>query len=402
MDIGVPTSFIVSGFTLAVAAGLLLLSWSQHRQTTALALWGAAFAMGAVAALLIAERNRIPDIWSIVLANAVLAGAYGMMWNGARRFEGRSPSVVAGMAGLVAWLMACALPIFYATPTARAVLMTSIGMAYTLLTVHEFWRARSVGLMSRWPVIVLLTLHAAALPTRIPLVSSLTGTEPAQTNLLTFVLFETVLLSMAGAYLFVSLVKESIASTYQKAASVDPLTGVANRRAFLQQGGDVVQHASIERRPVALLLFDLDRFKTINDAHGHAAGDLVLMDFCAIATAQLRPTDLFARLGGEEFACLLPDTTIANAIAIGERIRRAFAAAVYDAGGTPFAATVSIGLASVAAEQCDLSSLLVSADRALYRAKSEGRDRMIAGENYGFGSGEPIAQSRSKAPLGLG
>jgi diguanylate cyclase (GGDEF)-like protein len=399
MDIGVPTSFIVSGFTLAVAGGLLLLSWFQHRQTTALALWGAAFAMGAVAAILIAERNKIPDIWSILLANAVLAAAYGMMWNGARRFEGRPPSVVAGMAGLVAWLTACAVPLFYATPTARAVLMTSIGIAYTLLTAHEFWRTRSVGLMSRWPVIILLTLHAATLPARIPLVSSLTGTEPAHSNLLTFVLFETMLLGMAGAYLFVSLVKESVASIYRRDASVDPLTGVANRRAFLQQGGDVVQQASIERRPVALLLFDLDRFKTINDAHGHAAGDLVLIDFCAIATAQLRPTDLFARLGGEEFACLLPDTTIANAIAIGERIRRAFAAAVHDAGGTAFGATVSIGLASMAAERCDLSSLLVSADRALYRAKAEGRDRMIAGENYGFGSAEPTARRAHRGPV---
>jgi predicted signal transduction protein with EAL and GGDEF domain len=252
MDFGLPM-FVLSGFTLAVAGGLLFLSYSQHRNSTALALWGVAFAMGAVATILIAERHRIPDIWSIVLANTVLASAYGIMWNGARSFEGRSPSVIAWAIGAVAWLTACAFPTFYATPTARAVLMVSIGMTYTMLTVREFWRARSDRLMSRWPVIILLTLHAASLPARIPLVDALSGTEPAPPVLLSFVLLETVLLSMAGAYLFASLVKERVASVFRTAASVDPLTGVGNRRAFLEQGARIVHRASTERHPITLL-----------------------------------------------------------------------------------------------------------------------------------------------------
>ena len=384
--------FVLSSFTLAVAGGLLLLSWSQHRNTTALALWGAAFAMAALAALLIAERNQIADVWSILLANTVLAAAYGIMWNGARCFEGRSPSVIAWAAGAALWVTACAFPMFYATPTARAVLMTGIGMTYTMLTVYEFWRARSDGLMSRWPAIILLTLHAATLPTRIPLVAALGGAEPAPAGLMTFVLFETVLLSMAGAYLFASLVKERIASAFRRDAFVDPLTGVANRRAFLEQGGRMVQRASMERRPITLLLFDLDRFKGINDAHGHAAGDAVLVGFCDIAAAQLRPTDLFARLGGEEFACLLPDTTSANAVAVGERVRQAFAAAVHNSGEKSFVATVSVGVATAAAEWCDLPSLLVSADRALYRAKATGRDRIVTEEQPHRVVRERIAQ----------
>jgi len=375
MDFGLPM-FVLSGFTLAVAGGLMFLSYSHDRNSAALALWGIAFAMGAFATILIAERNRIPDIFSILLANTVLAAAYGIMWNGARSFEGRSPSGIAWAIGAAAWMAACAVPIFYATPTARAVLMVSVGMTYTMLTVRELWRARSDGLMSRWPVIILLTLHAASLPARIPLASTLTGTEPAHPMLLLFVLFETVLLSIAGAYLFASLVKERVASVFRKAASIDPLTGVANRRAFLEQGARIVQRASTERQPITLLLFDLDRFKSINDAHGHAAGDAVLIEFCQIATAQLRPMDLFARLGGEEFACLLPNTATANAVAVGERVRQAFAAAVHSSGEKSFVATVSVGLATAAAEWCDLPSLLVSADRALYRAKEKGRNRV--------------------------
>jgi len=394
MDFGLPM-FVLSGFTLAVAGGLLFLSYSHDRNSTALALWGIAFAMGAFATILIAERNRIPDIFSILLANTVLAAAYGIMWNGARSFEGRSPSGIAWAIGAAAWMAACAVPIFYATPTARAVLMVSVGMTYTMLTVRELWRARSDGLMSRWPVIILLTLHAASLPARIPLASTLTGTEPAHPMLLLFVLFETVLLSIAGAYLFASLVKERVASVFRKAASIDPLTGVANRRAFLEQGARIVQRASTERQPITLLLFDLDRFKSINDAHGHAAGDAVLIEFCQIATAQLRPMDLFARLGGEEFACLLPNTATANAVAVGERVRQAFAAAVHSSGEMSFVATVSVGLATAAAEWCDLPSLLVSADRALYRAKATGRDRIVAEEQATLGARERIAKRAS-------
>jgi len=394
MDFGLPM-FVLSGFTLAVAGGLLFLSYSHDRNSTALALWGIAFAMGAFATILIAERNRIPDIFSILLANTVLAAAYGIMWNGARSFEGRSPSGIAWAIGAAAWMAACAVPIFYATPTARAVLMVSVGMTYTMLTVRELWRARSDGLMSRWPVIILLTLHAASLPARIPLASTLTGTEPAHPMLLLFVLFETMLLSIAGAYLFASLVKERVASVFRKAASIDPLTGVANRRAFLEQGARIVQRASTERQPITLLLFDLDRFKSINDAHGHAAGDAVLIEFCQIATAQLRPMDLFARLGGEEFACLLPNTPTANAVAVGERVRQAFAAAVHSSGEKSFVATVSVGLATAAAEWCDLPSLLVSADRALYRAKATGRDRIVAEEQATLGARERIARRAS-------
>jgi diguanylate cyclase (GGDEF)-like protein len=394
-----PASLFVSAFTLVVASVLLLMSWMQQRKLTPLAIWGASFTMGAVAIFLIAERTRIPDFLSILAANTILAGAYGMMWTGARKFEGRNPLVVAAIVGIAAWLIACAIPAFYATPTARASLMAAIGIVYTLLTAYEFWSGRGDGLLYRWPIIVLLTLHAATLPARIPLVGALTGTQPAQAGLLTFVLFESILLSMAGAYLFAMLVKERLAGAYKTAAFVDPLTGVANRRAFLQQGGRLVQRASIERRPIALLLFDLDRFKGINDAFGHAAGDAVLLDFCKLAAEQLRPTDLFARIGGEEFACLLPDMIPKDAWSVAERIRQAFAARVQHSGDQSFSATVSVGLALAAADRSDLPSLLVSADRALYRAKKEGRNRVAAEGCTGNVTPEPVASASTSAQL---
>jgi diguanylate cyclase (GGDEF)-like protein len=382
MDIGLPAAIIIAGFTFAAAAMLLLLSWFQRRDLTALGIWGFAFAVGAVAVALIGARGHIPDVLSIIFANTLLAIAYGMMWNGARLFEKRQALVVESMLGALVWLIAMLVPSLYGWPVARASIMMTIAISYTLLTAWELWRSRGDNLHSRWPAIALLLMHAAALPTRVPLVGEwAAGTHPAHTNLILFVMFESIPLAVAGAYLFGSLVRERIAVLYEHAASIDPLTGVANRRAFLHQGGRLVQRAATEGRQVSLLLFDLDHFKSINDEYGHAAGDCVLKSFCSVATAQLRPADLFGRIGGEEFACVLVDVGAKDAAFIAERVRFAFEGTTHHNGEHSFGATVSAGLAVSAEQFSDLPSLMVIADRALYRAKKNGRNLVVEEES---------------------
>ena len=186
-------------------------------------------------------------------------------------------------------------------------MMAAIAIVYALLTVRELWRGRGDGLW-RWPIMLLLLAHAAAVPIRIPLVGSLVGHYPIHPELLTFALFEALFLCICAAYLFVSLVKDRIAARHQNVSLIDPLTGVANRRGFLQAGERLMIRTRFTNRPAALLTFDLDRFKSINDKFGHPAGDTALVTFCQLATSQLRPNDLFGRMGGEEFASLLPDT----------------------------------------------------------------------------------------------
>lgn len=381
MDLDLPTTAVILAFSLAVASALLLLSWLQHRTRPALGLWGVAFALGCIAIGLIGARGQIPDFLSIVVANAMLALAYGVMWSAARKFDGRPLLVAASVAGAAIWLAAMLIPAWYASPAARASLIMLVGIVYTLLAAYELWRARDDGLASRWLAVALLVMHAASLPLRVPLVAGWVGASPARAHLLTFILFASMLPAMAGAYLFGSLVREKIASGYKRAASVDPLTGVANRRAFLQQGGRLLQRARADGIVLSLLLFDLDQFKTINDEFGHAAGDAVLVTFCRITTAQLRPGDLFGRIGGEEFACLLIGASAADAAIVAERIRFAFEAAEHASGQHSFGATVSVGLAAGSNEHPDLPSLLLSADRALYRAKKDGRNRVVEEES---------------------
>ncbi len=376
MSLDLPTSMQIAAFTLFVAGALLLLSWLHQRSDQPLAQWGAAFFLGAVAVALIAARGHIPDGWSIFLANAFLAAAYGIMWKGVRTFEGRPSPPVFVFAGVLAWMLACTFPAFYAVATARAALMMAIGMTYTLLAVVELWRGRSDGLVYRWPIMIVLTVHALTLPLRVPLAPSLGAVRPAHVDLLAFVMFESILFCMCAAYFFGSISKERVAQRYKQSSLLDPLTGVPNRRAFLQQAARIIERSGISRQPVALLLFDLDRFKSVNDQYGHAAGDEALVAFCRVATDQLRPTDLLARLGGEEFACLLPGASRGDALAIAERVRGAFEATTHDAGEVPFKVTVSVGLTVADGADMDLPSLLVTADRALYRAKQQGRNRV--------------------------
>ena len=379
MVLDLPTLFIITVFVSAVAGLMLLLSWLQNRNVQALALWGAAFIMGSVGVALVFARSDVPDVWSIAIANAIVAAAYGTMWSGVRSFEGHPISVPLMLAGAAIWLLACQIESFYAAPIARASLMSAIVIAYSALSSWELWRGRAEGLMSRWPIIVLLLVHAAIFLVRIPLAGSVPiamSSHEIHIDWWTFVVFETVFFSISIAYLFGGITRERIVLWHQHASLIDPLTGVSNRRAFLERGEKLLRRSRFDRRPAALLLMDLDKFKTVNDTRGHHAGDQILIAFCGVAEAAIRPGDLFGRLGGEEFACLLPGSPLDGGLDVAERIRRNFEATSLTIGGDTLSATVSIGVAISADQNKDLAALIMEADRALYRAKANGRNRV--------------------------
>jgi diguanylate cyclase (GGDEF)-like protein len=370
------TLLAISVFTPAVAGCLLLLSWLQDRRVVALGVWGFGFITASVATtLIIVLRGTIPDFWSIIVGNALLAAAYGILWCGARKLNGMHVSVPLALAGVLLWLVACSIGPIYARPEARAAVMAAIGICYMLLAVYELWRGRGDGVW-RWPIMALLLAHAASIPVHIPVAGAWKHPDPADVDLITFMIFEAAFVSMCAAYLFGSLVKDRIAARYQQAALTDPLTGVANRREFLQTGERLLMRTRFSHQPTALLMFDLDCFKSINDKFGHGAGDEVLVAFCRLATAHLRANDLFARIGGEEFAILLPDTTRQDALWLAERIRAAVETASHTVGDHAIRATVSAGVALSNDATADLAGLLKAADQTLYRAKEAGRNRV--------------------------
>jgi diguanylate cyclase (GGDEF)-like protein len=135
--------------------------------------------------------------------------------------------------------------------------------------------------------------------------------------------------------------------------------------------------------PLSCLLFDIDHFKRVNDAHGHDVGDRVLIAICMAVQAMLRPADTLARYGGEEFVVLLPDTDVVQARYAGERIRKAMQDMPVPAPGldTPLRVTVSVGVATLSVLNADADALFKAADTAMYQAKEGGRNRVVvAGE----------------------
>ncbi|OOG49073.1 GGDEF domain-containing protein [Rhodanobacter sp. C01] len=165
---------------------------------------------------------------------------------------------------------------------------------------------------------------------------------------------------------------------FMKLARRDGLTGIFNRQHFLNEAGLQLQYCRKSSRGACLVLIDLDHFKTVNDTHGHAVGDRVLQRAVEACKAHLRSTDIFGRLGGEEFGILLPEYTLEQVLGRAEQIRLAIAtaAAGEDAPGIPVSA--SFGVSSVVHSGYELRQLLIHADEALYRAKREGRNRVSA------------------------
>jgi diguanylate cyclase (GGDEF)-like protein len=162
-------------------------------------------------------------------------------------------------------------------------------------------------------------------------------------------------------------------------AATDPLTGVGNRRQFIARMGAEIARADRNGTPLSLLSLDLDHFKTINDKYGHPGGDAVLCGFSQKCVEAIRPYDIVARVGGEEFMVLLPGATLAAARVVGERLRTAIAGNAFEVGKpAPIKVTISIGVSEFGRDGDTLDSFLGVADQRLYRAKHEGRNCVIA------------------------
>ena len=162
----------------------------------------------------------------------------------------------------------------------------------------------------------------------------------------------------------------------ERLASTDELTGLNNRRAFFELGAQVFKQAKRSGRPISIIMFDVDRFKQINDQHGHDIGDETLRALAACVQPLLRAGDIVGRLGGEEFAVILPETDLAAASTVAERLRTAIAAMRLPTAIPAIRCTCSFGVATSTDGALDLEALLRHADKALLRAKRAGRNRI--------------------------
>ncbi len=162
-------------------------------------------------------------------------------------------------------------------------------------------------------------------------------------------------------------------------AITDALTSLFNRRYLESHLATLVDQAATRGKPLAVLVLDIDYFKSINDTYGHDAGDDVLRDFALRIKRSIRGIDLACRSGGEEFVIVMPETDMAVAAMVAERLRRRIAAEPFaiEHGARSIPVTISIGIAALRGREDTAASILKRADQALYRAKRDGRNRVV-------------------------
>jgi diguanylate cyclase (GGDEF)-like protein len=402
MTLDVHTLFLVTIYVEAILGLLLLFVWAQNMALRAVCWWGFAHMVRLVSIGLFSMYEAVPNLISIDFANALLFTAFAVTWTGARVFDGRPVEPVYLVTGAVVWLLICRLPILAEDVNLRALIASGIIAGYTWLTAYEFWRGRDEPLVSRWPAIILLFTHGALFLLRTPMVAllpSLVSDSVFSSVWMTVLSFEALLLTISDAFILLAIAKERTELRHRTAAMVDPLTGVANRRSFLQDAALIAKRHIGNPRPTAVLLIDLDHFKSINDRSGHAVGDSVLAIFAEAARKSMRGSDLIGRMGGEEFAAILVETSRDKASEVAERIRASFAHMAQEVDGHRVEATVSIGLVHCLERTLDIADLLTRADHALYYAKERGRNRIETAANPVRGGQEGVPSPRSAAAI---
>ncbi len=381
MYLDIPTLFLVSSCIAGLLGLFLFFAWSQDRNIRALAWWGAAYMLGGLGvALWIAEAAIGSQPLSFGLSNALLFAACGTIWNGARLFYARKVRPFALSLGAILWIVACQIPEFAQSGIARIVLSSLIVSAYTFATAREVWTDRRKRSRSRGAAICIPLLHGLVFLPPIPL-AVMRGGEGAllSSGWIAVFTLETLLYVVGTAFIALMMAKERAESLHKVAAATDPLTKLLNRRGFLELSELMISRAARKQGPVSVMMFDLDHFKSINDRFGHAIGDAALCIFADTLQSTMRESDVFARLGGEEFVALLPGTAEEAAIA-AERVRAAFEANGAIVAGHRMDATVSIGVAEASGQDCSIERMLARADAALYAAKQAGRNRVLCAD----------------------
>jgi len=340
--------------------------------------WGLSNILIGLGLIGVGLRGIIPDILSIPLANTVSWIGYLLILFGVRSFAGRPARLP-----LYLLAVAAALPLFlWNEPDGfvkRVVLVAVLVMACDMLLVREgllLWRRERLASGAILAALFAPTVVLFAIRGHLAATGQL-GTElfPANDANQWVAATGTAFLLLRGSALLL-LAAERNRNTLVAIAQHDPLTGAMNRSGLERAMARIATDAGKRPGRLTLLLIDIDHFKSLNDTHGHAAGDRILQLFAEAARSELRASDVLARHGGDEFVALLPHMSTRDAVRVANRIRSAFGRALAGRDGVTLQPTLSIGAAEGNAASNELEALLEQADEALYRSKRLGRDRV--------------------------
>ncbi len=349
--------------------------------------WAASALMTGVSLLVFVEAAQTGSEPLRALANLCVVSGILLMERGVRHFVGRPVPVwpyllVLAAVAVVSWL-GLARPDLGAVRV--AFVSFSIGIACAAIAWYTDRYARgTLGLpYGRWLALPLL-LGALVFAVRGARAVAAPGTVVAELEASTSLNVGSAIVFLVTGLVFhlslVALVGVRLMAKLQRLSRSDGLTGLYNRRTIEELVHDEARRAVRNFRPFAVLMIDADHFKSINDRHGHAAGDDALRHLATVLRAQMRDVDRVGRFGGEEFVALLPGTSAAEALSAAERLREALLRRGWSWNGDACGLTVSIGVAAWRGPNDTVDELLKRADAALYRAKALGRNRHEGGE----------------------
>jgi len=390
--LNVPTiwvTIIINFLSMGLVWAYVMRSYPKF---TAAKFWAAASLVAALGAGITMLRGSMDPRFPLVIGGGLLVFACGIAAMGVRRFyeidiQWRAAVMIAAASciGLYVFLVLDDnMPMrMVAYSLGQSV---SIGMTLPLLLRRQESRDNPGARLAGYVGLLIIGVHIARSIWALPIiggdmtVTNFTGVQAA-------LILAQVFLGMAWNFGFMLMAMDRLRNEVADLALVDDLTGVANRRHLIQRLTEECARSERSGEPFALLVIDLDGFKSINDTHGHAAGDACLQHFTLMAQTRLRPGDLLARTGGDEFCIVLPSSSLREGIMIARRVLEVCRQDAEGCTGLDIPIGVSIGVAEwTEAIGRFPESLIAAADEALYAAKKEGKNRYAA-----YGDAPPLA-----------
>lgn len=372
------TLMLCSMLVTATCGALFLLEALRRREIASNLWWGIGFICSTTSLLFYIASSAPGLAWFGPVGNGFVVATMSFIWVGARSFNGRPAAVIPALIGPCLIVAATLLASHPLKAWSGAVPFFFVFSFYSLMTGFEFWRgsanryrnARILAVTSSFNGLYYAARGAVLWLTspEHPFFDAYFGSKVAT--------IEVMLLILISSFSLIALGREQSEAALRRAATHDSLTDVLNRREFMLRAEHALQKTANALAPSTVMIIDLDRFKKINDTHGHPVGDQVLVQFAAIARSLIRSTDLLCRYGGEEFVIFLPGVSGPRASEIAEQIRVRCAENVMTTERGSLRPTVSIGVASSPHSGDALDRVIVAADEALYRAKAAGRNQV--------------------------
>ncbi|WP_205620067.1 GGDEF domain-containing protein, partial [Fundidesulfovibrio putealis] len=322
-------------------------------------------------------------VWAVVVGSTLMAAGISLQFTGIRQFSGKPSHWRVALALCV---LVCLLNVWFRVihpePSARAManaVLFTVG--YVACARELLIRIESPQRTAYWVTGASFAFMAVLMITRLLVIGfdhqgDYALFENTAINQASF--FLGILIQLCVTFGFVLMINYRLIADIQKIASRDGLTGVFNRRRLEEEAARLVVRCGRTGDALTVMMLDVDHFKEVNDLYGHQTGDEVLKRLAAVAQASVRTDDYLARYGGEEFCILLLATTEEDALSLAERLRRNYEDMEIVYSGKTIRSTISIGVADSSHVGLDFEALVAAADLALYRAKEQGRNRVVA------------------------